>query len=83
MYLCSVKQKSLIIMALAVLTIGSCAQRPLKEEKTMDFFEVIRNRKSVRAYQDKEVEPEKLKTIVEAGNMAAGTKRSGYNCATR
>ena len=43
----------------------------------MDFFEVIRNRKSVRAYQDKEVEPEKLKTIVEAGNMAAGTPTAG------
>lgn len=43
----------------------------------MDVFEVIRNRKSVRAYQDKEVEPEKLKTIVEAGNMAAGTPTAG------
>ena len=43
----------------------------------MDVFEVIRNRKSVRAYQDKEVEPEKLKTIVEAGNMAAGTPTTG------
>ena len=43
----------------------------------MSTFEAIRNRKSVRTYQDKAVEPEKIKTIVEAGNMAAGTPMAG------
>jgi len=49
----------------------------IKAQKTMDFFEVLKNRKSVRAYQDKEVEAEKLKAVVEAGNMAAGTPTAG------
>ncbi len=36
----------------------------------MDFFEVIEKRYSVRAYQAKPVEEEKLKHILEAANLA-------------
>ena len=43
----------------------------------MNTFETMRNRKSVRSYQDKPVEEEKIKAVVEAGNMAAGTPMAG------
>ena len=43
----------------------------------MTTFEVIRARKSIRSFLDKEVEKEKIKKIVEAGNMAAGTPMAG------
>lgn len=43
----------------------------------MNTFEAIRIRKSVRTYQAKAVEPEKIKAVVEAGNMAAGTPMAG------
>lgn len=43
----------------------------------MNTFEAIRARKSVRTYQDKPVEVEKIKAVVEAGNMAAGTPMAG------
>lgn len=36
----------------------------------MDFFEVVRNRHSIREFLDKPVEPEKLQTILEAVNRA-------------
>jgi len=36
----------------------------------MDFFEVIRTRQSIRAFQDQPVEPEKLQQILEAINRA-------------
>jgi len=37
----------------------------------MDFFEVIRNRKSVREYSDKEVEKALIEKIIDAGRVAA------------
>lgn len=43
----------------------------------MNTFEAINARKSVRTYQSKPVEVEKIKAIVEAGNMAAGTPMAG------
>ena len=43
----------------------------------MSTFEVMKNRKSVRTYQAKPVETDKIKAIVEAGNMAAGTPMAG------
>lgn len=43
----------------------------------MSTFEAIRNRKSVRSYQARPVEKEKIKAIAEAGNMAAGTPMAG------
>lgn len=43
----------------------------------MNTFEAIRARKSVRTYQDKPVEIEKITAVVEAGNMAAGTPMAG------
>ena len=43
----------------------------------MNTLEAIRNRKSVRSYLDKEVEVEKIRTIVRAGTMAAGTPMGG------
>lgn len=43
----------------------------------MDTFEAMKNRKSVRSYQNKPVETNKIKAIVEAGNMAAGTPMAG------
>lgn len=43
----------------------------------MNTFEVIKSRKSVRTYQEKAVETEKIKAIVEAGNMAASTQMAG------
>lgn len=36
----------------------------------MDFFEVIRERRSVRVFQEKGVEEEKIKAIIEAANAA-------------
>jgi nitroreductase len=36
----------------------------------LDFFEVIRNRRSIRKYQDKNVEKEKLQRILEAARLA-------------
>jgi len=36
----------------------------------MDFFEVIRTRQSIRAFQDQPIEPEKLQQILEAMNRA-------------
>lgn len=43
----------------------------------METFEAIRARKSVRRYQDRPVEAEKIRKIVEAGYMAAGTPMAG------
>ena len=43
----------------------------------MSIFETIATRKSVRSYLDQPVEQEKIKAIVEAGNMAAGTPMAG------
>ena len=43
----------------------------------MNTLEAIKARKSVRSYQDKPVESEKIKAIVEAGNMAAMTPMAG------
>ena len=37
----------------------------------MDFFEVIKQRKSVREYSDKKVEKELIEKIVDAGRVAA------------
>jgi len=37
----------------------------------MDFFEVVRNRKSVREYSEKEVKKELLEKVVDAGRLAA------------
>ena len=36
----------------------------------MDFFEVVRSRRSVRAYEPKAIEPEKWKAILDAVNLA-------------
>lgn len=36
----------------------------------MDFYEVIRNRRSIRKYQDKPVEEDKLQRILEAARLA-------------
>lgn len=43
----------------------------------MSTFEAMKNRKSVRSYQAKAVEVDKIRQIVEAGNMAAGTPMAG------
>ncbi|MGN1103801.1 MAG: nitroreductase family protein [Candidatus Coproplasma sp.] len=43
----------------------------------MNTLEAIRRRKSVRTYRSKPVEAEKIRTIVEAGNMAAMTRMAG------
>ena len=43
----------------------------------MNTFETIQTRKSVRSYKAQSVEAEKIKAIVEAGNMAAGTPMAG------
>lgn len=37
---------------------------------TIDFFELIKNRHSVRAFKNKEVEEEKIRKILEAANLA-------------
>ncbi len=37
----------------------------------MEFFEAVRNRKSVREYSDKEVKKELIEKIVDAGRLAA------------
>jgi len=38
--------------------------------KIMDFFETIRNRRSIRKYNDKSVEKEKVQKILEAARLA-------------
>jgi nitroreductase len=37
----------------------------------LDFFEVIKNRRSIRKYQDKAVEQEKILRILDAGRLAS------------
>lgn len=37
----------------------------------MDFFEVVKNRKSVREYSDKEIKKELIEKIIDAGRLAA------------
>ncbi len=37
----------------------------------MDFFEVVKNRKSVREYSEKEVDKKLLEKIIDAGRLAA------------
>jgi nitroreductase len=41
-----------------------------KEEEKMDVFTAIKQRSSVRAYQDKEVEEDKLRKILEAARLS-------------
>lgn len=36
----------------------------------MEFFEVVKNRHSIRAFKEKEIEEEKIKKILEASNLA-------------
>ena len=43
----------------------------------MTTFQAIRNRKSVRQYLEQAVPDYKIRQIVEAGNMAAGTPMAG------
>lgn len=43
----------------------------------MNTLETMKIRKSVRSYQEKSVEAEKIRAIVEAGNMAAATQMAG------
>lgn len=43
----------------------------------MNTLEAIKTRKSVRTYLDRPVESEKIKAIVKAGYMAAGTPMAG------
>ncbi len=40
----------------------------------MDVMEAIRARRSVRAYQDRPVEEEKLNCVLEAGRLAPSAK---------
>ncbi len=40
----------------------------------MDFFEVIKARRSIRKYKDKPVEAEKLITVLEAGRLAPSAR---------
>jgi len=47
-----------------------------KEEVKMDVMEAIEKRRSVRAYQQKPVEEEKLKKILEAARLAPSAKNS-------
>jgi nitroreductase len=37
----------------------------------MDFFETVKNRKSIREYSDKEVKKELIEQIIDAGRLAA------------
>lgn len=43
----------------------------------MNTLDTIRIRKSVRSYQEKAVETDKIKAVAEAGNMAAATQMAG------
>ena len=45
-----------------------------KGKTTMEFKEVIRNRYSCKKYSDRQVEPEKLNAILEAGRLAPTAK---------
>ena len=40
----------------------------------MDVFEAIQQRRSIRSYQDKPVEREKLEKILEAGRLAPSAR---------
>jgi nitroreductase len=40
----------------------------------MDVYEAIRTRKSVRSYQDRPVEPEKLRRVMEAARLAPSAR---------
>lgn len=69
-----------ITMALcSVFSLGACAQTAEQTmiKSDMETIEAIEKRKTVRAYTDQPVEAEKIRTVVEAGNMAAGTPTVG------
>ena len=42
----------------------------MREVSAMDFFEVVKMRQSIRAFQDKPIEPEQLRQILETINRA-------------
>lgn len=42
----------------------------------MEFMEVVRSRHSVRTYEDKAVEDEKLELILECGRLAPSARNS-------
>jgi nitroreductase len=67
-----------------------------EEQSAMEFFDVIKNRYSIRTFSDQPIEPEKLQKILETANLApsAGNlqayeiyivadakKRDGLSCA--
>jgi len=45
-------------------------RRSRKGSGVMDYFEVIRKRRSIRAFQPRPVEPEKLRRVLEAADLA-------------
>lgn len=45
-------------------------RRRVERREVMDFFDVMKERHSIRAYKDQRVEPEKLQQILEAINRA-------------
>ncbi len=49
---------------------ASGAKRSASDSKKADFFDVVAARYSVRAYQKREVEPDLLRKILEAANLA-------------
>lgn len=74
--------KSIITSICLLLTLGvmpaSCRNKnQAKENIGMEFDKALKIRKSVRAFLDKDVEEAKLRYVVEAGNMAAGTPTVG------
>jgi nitroreductase len=47
---------------------------PFEKEQKMNVFEAIKKRRSVRSYQEKPIEEEKLLRVLEAGRLAPSAK---------
>ena len=49
-----------------------------------DIFEVIKNRRSVRAYKDEQIEDEQIEQILEAAIMAPTARSSmAFHCSSK
>src|SRR5512146_1811246 len=58
------------------MILGDCPIFLLKEAPNMDVFDAVQQRRSIREYQDKSVEREKIEKILEAGRLAPSARNT-------
>lgn len=62
--------KNLSVISLFFVSLLVMGLKQQKEGSEMTFFEVVKSRHSIRAYQDRPIEQEKINKILEAANSA-------------